>query len=108
LKANAKIVWLGEIGAADHFTKNKRGHSYAMTKVTFHSLQGSLKLTFPQAEAKWLMKMLSSCSADQGSLPTAEQLKLDFERHMDNFELFWDSKSIGQLRERGLLLPILT
>jgi ABC-type phosphate/phosphonate transport system substrate-binding protein len=36
--------------------------------------------------------------------PTISDLKTDFESKFDDFELFWYSKPINQLREAGLLV----
>ena len=52
------------------------------------------------------MKILSSNPIQHSKLITLQQLKDDYEETMDDFELFWFSKPMMQLRENGIILTL--
>ncbi len=42
----------------------------------------------------------------QPKKPTIQQLKNQFEENFDDFELFWFSKPMQQLKENGVILSL--
>ena len=103
-KPNAKIVWLGGKPQTEIFTKSKKGNSWEMMKVSFHSKTQNFDITVNANEGKWLVEMLEKVSVYSNSKVTFSQLKADFEQEFDDFELFWYSKPVQMLRSSMLLV----
>ena len=59
-----------------------------------------------EEKAAWWMKILSSNPIQHSKLITLQQLKDDYEQTMEDFELFWFSKPMMQLRENGIILTL--
>lgn len=103
-KPTAKIVWLGGEAFADYFTKSKKGHSWEMTSLTFHNKKESFTIQTNKKEGEWLISMLQKIAVSNEKVYTFSEVKNDFEKDMENFELFWYSKPVNTLRESGLLV----
>ena len=102
-KPNAKIVWIGGKPQTEIFTKSKKGNSWEMMKLTFHNKTQSYDISVNAEEGKWLVDTLEKISVYTDNKLTFAQLKSDFEKELDDFELFWFSKQIITLRQFGLL-----
>ena len=102
-KPNAKIVWIGGKPQTEIFTKSKKGNSWEMMKLTFHNKTQTFDISVNAEEGKWLVDTLEKISVYTDSKLTFAQLKSDFEKELDDFELFWFSKQIITLRQFGLL-----
>lgn len=102
-KPNAKIIWLGGKPQTEIFTKSKKGNSWEMMKLTFHNKTQSYDISVNAEEGKWLVETLEKISVYIDGKLTFTQLKTDFEREFEDFELFWYSKPILTLRQFGLL-----
>ncbi|MQP24916.1 radical SAM protein [Flavobacterium sp. LMO8] len=102
-KSNSKIIWLGGKPQTEVFTKSKKGNSWEMMKLTFHNKTQTFDISLNSEEGKWLMATLDKISVYAENKITFSQLKLDFETHFDDFELFWFSKPILILRNSMLL-----
>jgi hypothetical protein len=112
-KPNAKVVWLGKYPQVETFTKSKKGKSFGssqklvsweMMKLTFHNKTNSFDIVLNKLEGEWLVSVLELLSIDAENKTTFSQLKANFESELDDFELFWYSKSMQVLRKSGLLL----
>jgi hypothetical protein len=103
-KPNAKIIWIGGKPNTEIFTKSKKGNSWEMMKVSFHSKTQNFDITVNAEEGKWLVKMLDKVSVYSNSKVTFSQLKTDFEQELEDFELFWYSKPMQTLRSSMLLV----
>jgi NAD(P)-dependent dehydrogenase (short-subunit alcohol dehydrogenase family) len=57
-------------------------------------------------KAEWLMKVFSKNSTENPIKITLQQLKTQFEEHFEDFELFWFSKPMQQLKENGVILSL--
>ena len=104
IKPSAKIVWLGTIPNVTEITKTKRGVSWELLQCTFHDKTETFTISFDKNEGAWLLKILQKLSALQDSSLNFSALKVDFEEHLEDFELFWFSKPMQQLKEKGLLI----
>ena len=104
VKPNAKIVWIGGTPQTEIFTKSKKGNSWEMMKLTFHNKTQSYDISLNAEEGKWLVKTLEEISVLTNNKTTFSQLKLDFEKQFDDFELFWFSKPVQVLRNTSLLV----
>jgi hypothetical protein len=104
IKPTAKIVWLGGKPFVEHFTKSKKGNSWEMMSLTFHDKKESFNIQTNNQEGEWLAEMLLKISVSNARIYTFQEVKADFEYHLEDFELFWYSKPIKSLREFGLLV----
>lgn len=103
-KPNAKVVWLGVQPIAEKFSKSKKGKSWEMMKLSFFEKQDTFSLNFDLNHGQWLLEVLSQLAICQNKAMTLTELKAEFEKKFDDFELFWFSKSMTSLRAYGLLL----
>ncbi|WP_320815117.1 B12-binding domain-containing radical SAM protein [Flavobacterium sp.] len=103
-KPNAKIVWTGGIPLVKKFTKSKKGNSWEMMNLTFHQKTHSFEITLEEDKGNWLLEKLETLSVSNEKRMTFQQLKTDFETQLEDFELFWYSKSINNLKTNGLLV----
>ena len=104
IKPTAKIVWLGGKPLVDYFTKSKKGNSWEMMTLTFHDKKESLTIQTGKDEGEWLVEILNRITVANTKIYTYKEVKVDFETHLEDFELFWYSKPINTLREFGLLV----
>ena len=103
-KATAKIVWLGGKPLTEYFTKSKKGNSWEMMALTFHDKKESFTVQMNKSEGEWLVAILQKITVSNSKIYTFQELKADFETHLEDFELFWYSKPVNTLREFGLLI----
>ncbi|OWK69356.1 radical SAM protein [Pedobacter sp. AJM] len=103
-KPTAKVVWLGNNPEIDYFTKTKKGNSWEMTTLTFHDKKQTFTIQTNRNEGEWLSAILQKISIEREKVYTFADVKADFETGMENFELFWYSKPVNNLREFGLLV----
>ncbi|MDN3693030.1 B12-binding domain-containing radical SAM protein [Chryseobacterium tructae] len=105
-KANSKVVFLTKNVIAENRVKNKKKYSGTYTLLTFHLKTNIVKVEMEQDKAEWLMTILEEHSIDNQKKPTAQQLKTQFEENFEDFELFWFSKPMQQLKENGVILSL--
>ena len=103
-KPSAKIVWIGGKPTYEIFTKSKKGNSWEMMQLTFHDKKNVTEITVEKEQGAWLIETLEKISIASNNKMTFSQLKSDYEINLEDFELFWYSKSINALREIGLLV----
>ncbi|WP_353145923.1 radical SAM protein [Chryseobacterium sp.] len=105
-KANSKIVFLTKNVIAENRIKNKKKYSGTYTLLTFHLKTNIVKVELEQDKAEWLMATLEENTIESSKKPTLQQLKTQFEESFEDFELFWFSKPIQQLKENGVILSL--
>lgn len=101
---NSKIVFPINDFIEESILKTKKNISYQNTKLTIHLKTNVLSILLEEEKATWLMKTIKSNPIQHSKLITLQQLKDDYEETMDDFELFWFSKPVMQLRENGIIL----
>jgi hypothetical protein len=104
IKPSAKILWLGTIPIVTEITKTKRGNSWELLQCTFHDKTETFTISLDKNEGIWLLNMILKMGPHQERAFIFSALKTDFEAQFENFELFWFSKPIQQLKEKGLLV----
>ena len=104
IKPTAKVVWLGGKPFTEYFTKSKKGNSWEMLALTFHDKKESFTIQTNKTEGEWLRAILEKITVSNTKIYTFQEVKADFELHLEDFELFWYSKAINTLRESGLLI----
>ncbi len=105
-KGNSKIVFLSKNVIAENRIKIKKKYNYTYTKIIVHLKTNIVTVDFDEGHAEWLMKMFNEYSIENIKKPTLQQLKTDFEENFENFELFWFSKPMQQLKENGVILSL--
>jgi len=105
-KPNSKIIFLDRNVIAEDFVKTKKGNSYNLTRITFHLKTNILKIELEKEKADWLISVLQDNSIENAKKITLLQLKNQYEEHLEDFELFWFSKPIQQLKENGIILSL--
>ncbi|MFP9114675.1 B12-binding domain-containing radical SAM protein [Flavobacterium sp. RHBU_3] len=104
IKPTAKIVWTGTKPVVELFTKNKKGRSFPMATLAFHSKRDSFSVQVGEEQGQWLAALLGKISATEKPL-TFAKVKEDYEAAgLEEFEPFWYSKPVNTLREYGLLV----
>nr|WP_315032144.1 B12-binding domain-containing radical SAM protein [uncultured Chryseobacterium sp.] len=105
-KGNSKIIFLTKNVIAENRIKNKKKYSGTYTLLTFHLKTNIVKVELEQDKAEWLINVLEENSVESSKKPTAQQLKTQFEEKFEDFELFWFSKPMQQLKENGVILSL--
>ena len=105
-KGNSKLIFLDKNAHVEHFVKRTRAGVFEYTRLTFHLKTNIVKIELERVKADWLMKIFSENSTDNPKKITLQQLKTQFEESFEDFELFWFSKPIQQLKENGVILSL--
>ena len=105
-KGNSKLVFLDKNANVEKYVKNTRAGSFEYTRLTFHLKTNIVKIELERDQAAWLMKIFAENSTDNPKKITLQQLKMQYEELFEDFELFWFSKPIQQLKENGVILSL--
>lgn len=104
IKATAKVVWISAVPSITFFDKTKKGRTFEMASLNFHTKKENISIQTNRAEGIWLQQALKNLAVENAKTYTFGELKESFEEHLENFELFWFSKPINTLRKHGLLV----
>ena len=104
IKPTAKIIWLGYTPKVSFQTKTKKGQSMELLHMIFHKNTDSLQISVEKNQGLWLLNTLDSLLPKNNNQKTIAELKADFEKQFENFELFWFSKPLQTLKDSGLLI----
>jgi len=105
-KGNSKVVFLTKNVIAENRVKTKKKYQYPYTQLTFHLKTNIVSVDLEQEQAEWLIKTIGENSIEITKSITLQQLKINFEENFEDFELFWFSKPIQQLKENGVILSL--
>ena len=105
-KGNSKIIFLTKNVIAENRVKTKKKYIYPYTKITVHLKTNIVTIDLEQERAEWLMKMFEENTMENSKKITLQQLKSNFEENLEDFELFWFSKPMQQLKETGVILSL--
>jgi len=103
-KTSAKIVWLGGMPLVSYTSKTKRGKTREFIQLAFHTKNDLFETSLEKDKGAWLLNTLENLAVKKGNSIIFQELKGDFELSFENFELFWYSKPIKNLRNYGLLV----
>lgn len=104
IKPTAKVVWLGGKPTISTFNKSKKGNSWEMMTLNFHDKKESFSIQTNKLEGEWLVDILKKITVSNSKTYSFQEVKIDFETNLEDFELFWYSKPINTLREFGMLI----
>jgi len=102
-KPTDKIIWMGQMPILKKTTKVNKGQTKEILQMTFHGKTESMQITMDPQKGGWILDLLDKLTLSDTYVLTFSQLKEDYEKQFDDFELFWYSKPILSLRENGLL-----
>lgn len=105
-KGNSKIIFLTQNVIAENRVKIKKKSTYPYTKITAHLKTNIVNVDLEQEQAEWLMQIFKENAIENPKKLTLQQLKENFEKNLEDFELFWFSKPIQQLKENGVILSL--
>lgn len=104
IKPTAKVVWTGTTPVVGFFTKSKKGRTFPMAALTFHSRRESFSVQVTEGQGQWLQQLLTKICVTEKPM-TFGKVKEDYENAgLEEFEPFWYSKPVNTLREYGLLV----
>lgn len=103
-KANAKLIFVVSKPQVTTFVKTKKGMSWKMMSLTFHSKMDVTEIVLEEEKGLWFLEKLDLLSLDNNRIMTLQQLKNDYENNFTDFELFWFSKPILKFRENCLFV----
>ena len=104
IKPTAKVVWLGNMPQVETQSKSRKGQTWQQLRMTFHHRQHAATLVFDKEKGEWLLKQLAILLPAHRKQLSLTSLKADFEERFEDFELFWFSKPLNQLKGMGLLV----
>ncbi|OWK72929.1 radical SAM protein [Flavobacteriaceae bacterium JJC] len=105
-KGNSKLVFLVNNIVTENVVKTKKSVSWQNTKLTFHLKTNMVTILLEEEKASWLLKIFKINVIQNLKMITLQQLKDDYSQTMEDFELFWFSKPMKQLRENGVILTL--
>ncbi|MBP6576692.1 MAG: radical SAM protein [Chryseobacterium sp.] len=105
-KANSKLVFLDKNVIAKDIIKTKKGNSWELKQIIFHLKTNIVKIELEKEKGDWLIQILEDNHIQNPKKITLQQLKNQFEENFEDFELFWFSKPIQQLKENGIILSL--
>lgn len=105
IKANAKVVWLGNAPELEITSKTKRGETWESALLTFYDQKENLSIKVDVPQGKWVVEILEKLAVDQSETWTFQQVQEHYEAEgLEDFELFWYNKPFNKLGKLGLLV----
>jgi radical SAM superfamily enzyme YgiQ (UPF0313 family) len=105
IKPSSKIVWLGNLPISRNYTKNKKGKQQAMISLQFYTKKENIEINIKENVGKWILEILELITIQSKKTITFEAFKNNYnEKNLGDFEIFWKSFTVAQLRDQGLLI----
>lgn len=95
-KLSSRIVWLGNEPLEEETEEG--------IDLIFHDSSAATAISLPHEIADWLVSELENIDIHSEEKSTFGQFQKSFNEAFGNFEQFWNSNSIGALKEIGLLV----
>jgi hypothetical protein len=102
LKTTSKVVFIGQTPLLEYYNKSKKGVSFEMIKLTFHTKNEMITISLEKKKGEWFTEILSKITPSN-SIITINELKKNYEIHFLDFELFWFSATVLKIRHSLLL-----
>ena len=103
-RTSAKVIWLGTTPFITKVEVPHGGQLLTMKQFHFHSKAAEETVLLSEDAADWLLEILPKLSIKCKKQITFSQFKNAFEAEFDDFESFWHSEAVDQLRDLGLLV----
>jgi hypothetical protein len=95
---------MGSQPLVSHFTKTKKGISWEMMQLDFHTKSSLESVQLEKKIGEWLLTIMEECSVFSQKTLNISKLKTDYELDFEDFELFWFSKNMKIIKNNGLLI----
>jgi len=105
-KGNAKVLFLAKNPTIENITKKTKTGFINRTRLTFHLKTNIVIIDLERDKAAWLLNLFFENSTANAGKITLQQIKNKFEEKFEDFELFWFSKPLRQLKENGVILTL--
>lgn len=105
-KGNSKIIFLVKNIISENKTKTKKQTTWSYKRLTFHLKTNIVTIDLDENKANWLVKIIEENSLENPKKPTLQDLKNSYEEQLEDFELFWFSKPMKQLKDNGIILSL--
>lgn len=104
-RGNQKVVWLGTYPYKEYFSKNRKGQVREMVNLIFYTKKDTLTISLEKEEGDWLATFIEEVKTSSTQTKNYQEMKTSFETTCStDFELFWLSKPVQQLRKMALLV----
>ncbi|MGG5506166.1 MULTISPECIES: B12-binding domain-containing radical SAM protein [unclassified Myroides] len=104
-RGNQKIIWLGTYPYKEYFEKKKKGNVFEMVNLIFYTKNDTITISLDREEGDWFASFIEELKGGTTQTKTYQEMKTSFEATCStDFELFWYSKPVQQLREMALLV----
>lgn len=104
LKPNYKVFWTGIKPSVSYFTKTKKGTSWEMMQLDFHTKSSFESVQLEKNTGEWVLKTIEECSVYSQNHMNIAKIKADYESIFEDFEIFWFSKSMNLIKKNVLLV----
>jgi len=101
--AHSQLYWLGGTPLVKQVAVTKKGKSKEMLQMTVHDRTETLQLRMELEKGTWLEAILKEMNILQVAPFRFSQFKEAYEQQFTDFDLFWFSKPMSDLKEHGLL-----
>jgi hypothetical protein len=102
---SAKVVWLGAIPQLRSFEKMKKNQPMLRAELTFFTLEDTFTLQMSQPQGIWLKTLLELLSSTHSKPMTINEIAAHYSTmNTDDFAPFWYGKTMGSVKELGLLV----
>lgn len=104
-KPNAKLAWLGGPANGRPIARLSKKEDIPGLELTIHDLHESLTIKLPKLEGEWLLNILPRLSLSQQEPMSLGEVMKQFPSDGNApFELFWESRAMRKIRDRGLVI----
>jgi len=98
----SQLYWLGIKPIAKQVIVTKKGKSKEMLQLTLHNNKETCQIRFEPSRGTWILDMLQEMRLDKSF--RFAQLKEAYEQKFEDFDVFWLSKPMTELKEHGLIV----
>lgn len=104
IKSNARLIFMGNLPKVEHIQKQKKGRVFDNLVLHFQTKNSSFSITLENAQGDWLLEQLPLITTSSNQKVLLSAWKNSFDEQFEDFELFWFSKPMQNLRTAGLLV----
>ncbi len=105
LPLNRQVIWLGNAPVIRFYEKKKKGKTVPAAELIFHNKKYDLALKVSQDLGKWLAETMNKLLVRNDKPVKLQAIKESYEANkLGDFQSFWQSKTVEELRENGLLV----
>ena len=102
MEPTSQLHWLGGTPVAKIVTVTKKGKTREMLQLTIYNNLKTSQIRFEPSKGEWILKMLQEMNSFQSF--RFSQLKEAYEQQFEDFDMFWFSKPMAELRDHGLVV----